>query len=396
MVEITRENILNKVREDIIKLKTARNELFNRDIFCKCYFVSSFDPTAAMVTAGKTDKIEVLSFSEFEKQFFNFDLYRDNREKRQFGSSIDPITAEPDMSEYVPVKYVSVNFKREYDIEDLASKLVKNEKLILLGEYGTGKSRCIRELFKLLSTKVQDKGIYPLAIDLRDSWGLRNKNEIIRRHFDNLTLFNLADSALKSLDRGGTCVLIDGFDEVGTQGWSDDQRQLKNLRYISLEGTRHLISGCKSGLLICGREHYFNSNEDMFHALGLDESRIEIIRCQEEFTNEEMGNFLSQIDPGLVLPDWLPRRPLVCQVILKLDETRRKEIFSAAGRDVDFWDSFLDAIARRDATIQPIYEASTIKQVLRYLSRTTRNRGGNVGPINLSDIRAPRKMTWLA
>ena len=386
LMEITTENNLNKVRDDIIKLKTARNALFSRNIYCECYFVTSFDPTPAMVAAGGPDNINVLSFSDLEKQFFNFDIYVTYRQKKQFGSSIDPLTAEPDTSDYIPVKYISMNSRHEYNIENLATKILKNQKLILLGEYGTGKSRCIRELYNVLSKNVKETGVFPLAIDLRDSWGLRNKNEIIRRHFDNLTLFNLADGALKSLDSGGVCVLIDGFDEVGTQGWSDDQRQLKNLRYISLEGTRDLLSKCKNGMVICGREHYFNNNAEMFYALGLAQEDTEIIKCPDEFTAQEMQAFLLQIDPDLVLPKWLPRRPLVCQVIAKIDEDRRKEIFSASGHDVEFWDTFLDVVARRDATIQPIYDQLTIKQVLRYLSRITRTQGGNVGPITLRDV----------
>ena len=115
-------------------------------------------------------------------------------------------------------------------MHDVADALCKQRRIILLGNYGTGKSRCIKEVFTRVAELSSEKNLYPLAIDLREHWGLRRGNEILRRHFDDLGLSEAADAAIQVTNSGGITLLLDGFDEIASQVWSDDPERLKEIR----------------------------------------------------------------------------------------------------------------------------------------------------------------------
>ncbi len=99
---------------------------------------------------------------------------------------------------------------------------------------------------------------------------------------------------------------------------SDDSSKLKQIRASALSAVKDLIQKTTSPIIISGREHYFNSNEEMFEAIGLKSSETEILRCKDEFTVEEMNNYLKNLAITTDIPIWLPRRPLICQIINSL------------------------------------------------------------------------------
>ena len=61
------------------------------------------------------------------------------------------------------VHYTEVAGNREYTVHDLADALRNERKILLLGNYGTGKSRCVQEVFNKISEISADHGLYPLA-----------------------------------------------------------------------------------------------------------------------------------------------------------------------------------------------------------------------------------------
>ena len=185
-VEMTENKTLNKVREDIVKLQTAKSAAFTTGVMARCFCVVNGDVTPAMKDAGAPHHIQVLSIYEFTKQFFDFSSYRHARSNAPFGSSVNPLTGEADDTEYVSVRYNVDGKKTDVSTSDIANYLRDGKNVILLGEYGSGKSRCIREVFKLLSQNADESFCYPIAIDLRKSWGLRQSGELIRRHFHDL------------------------------------------------------------------------------------------------------------------------------------------------------------------------------------------------------------------
>lgn len=388
LIEITEECSLNKVREDVIKLSTARGTLFHTEsAYAKCFCVVGSDGiTASMRDAGSEQKIKVTSVAGFDKSFFDFSSYEIARKRSQFGSAVNPITGEKDDSQYTPVTYTEAG--RDVTVNDICSYLINGKKVIMTGEYGSGKSRCMREIFYELSNRSKETGIYPIAIDLRENWGLRRASEIIRRHFDDLGVSKLSNNVMKGINNDMFVFMLDGFDELGFQSWSDDSDKLKNMRNQSLEGVRDLISRLNGGVFISGREHYFNNDDEMLKSLGLHSANKKpiIITSKSEFSESEMAEYMADIAEDYDIPSWIPRRPLICQTIVSLDAQEIERMFGQDGGDVEFWHKFMHLLCRRDAKISTALDAETVFGVLGQLARITRAKGANVGPITLGEI----------
>ena len=352
----------------------------------KCFFVCLHQPTPAMVEAGSPHHIEILSHQDFEKNIFDYDSYVLARSRLQFGSSVHPITGDPDKTAYVPVKYEFESLGKEKDINDIARDLSSGSVIILTGEYGSGKSRCLREVFLQVS-RDDEYSSYFLAIDLKSTWGLQTGEEIIRRHFESLGLSSFSDFVIRAFQGGHVKFLLDGFDEVGSQAWSDDPATLKRIRLDSLRGVRDLIEKSSGGALIAGREHYFNTQGEMLSCLATEVQETIVGRCKYEFSDRELEEFLNLISNDIIIvPEWLPRRPLMCQAIASLKEEELKEILEDVNGDIGFWQAFIDIMCRREARIRQILDANAIKGILIRLARITRTKRANVGPVSYGEI----------
>jgi hypothetical protein len=159
-----------------------------------------------------------------------------------------------------------------------------------------------------------------------------------------------------------------------------------SLRARALEGVKDLLSRTTGGALVAGREHYFSSPEEMFAALGLNPHTTTIIRSSEEFTEDQLQEYFDNRNVDVEVPAWLPRRPLICQTIGDLDQADLESMFSAEGSEIAFWDHFMNVLCVRDARIHPSIEPDAIFRILIYLSRLTRSKSANVGPLSLAEI----------
>ena len=385
-IEMTEERNLGKVRDDVTKLVSAKSSAFAAGIISVSYCVVNGIPTQAMKEAGVNQHITVLSFEDFRRLFFDYGLYSSARTTAAFGSSVHPLTGEPDDTEYVPVNYLIENSKKEVTSGEIASYLTSGRHVILLGEYGTGKSRCVREVFKTLSRNPDNDLLYPLAIDLRQCWGLTRANEIIRRHIAELGIDNLDNQAIRAFNRKSLILLLDGFDEIGSQSWSNDGQQLRRIRTRSLQGVSDIVSSSGNGVLVCGREHYFSSRDEMFEALGLKAENTIVLRSKDEFSDTELLEYFNSRDISVDLPEWLPRRPLICQTISDLEKTQLTSMFDEVSGEIDFWNHFIDILCQRDALIHPSFTADTILKIYVHLAHLTRMKSANVGPISLVEL----------
>jgi hypothetical protein len=268
LIEISKTDSLYKLRTDLAKFATIRPFLFSQSIFAKCIFVCESDPPPSLVESGNGLNVEVLSVHQLTERFFNYARYAHARNNRSFGSAVNPFTGEKDGRSYIPVMYSAKSGGDASSIENIIHLIKQKKRMILLGSYGTGKSRCIQELFSRLQSEASKAEIIPLAIDLKEQWGVRRASEILRRHFDDLGLSGDGDSIVKLLGTQTVCLLLDGFDEVGSQSWSNDPATLKEIRAKALSGIKDLIKLTKGAVFITGREHYFNTDEEMFRSLA--------------------------------------------------------------------------------------------------------------------------------
>ena len=384
IVEITEENNLSKVRTDITKLLTVKHALFLQEILCKCYFVMKATPTDSMRASGDSQKISVMSVEEFQNEYFEYSSYIHVRKQKQFGSLVNVETGEPENNVYVNVSYRCKRTGDEYHIDDIINMLKKGKRIVLKGDFGLGKSRCVKQIFDKL-TDDPVKNPYAIAINLRDHWGAKRAMEILSRHFVELGLD--AKNFIKSFDQPNAIYLLDGFDEIGAQSWSSDVRKMQHMRELSVCAVKDLIGKVRGGVLITGREYYFNSDKELLNCLGLSEDKTILLECHHEFSDSELLTFISENIPDAEgrkeleqLPAWLPKRPLVIQLLLKY----ASDIFSikyALDDICGFWYAFLSKICERESKIYPALNPEIIKGVLLFLANYTRICDGNTGPI---------------
>tara|TARA_R110000868_G_scaffold65112_1_gene195192 strand:- start:5571 stop:7562 length:1992 start_codon:yes stop_codon:yes gene_type:complete len=355
------------------------------NIMTECFFVVE-RVTDSMKKTGDGHGVEVMSIDEYEKSIFNFEIYSHIRSRKQFGSSVNPLTGQPDQTNFIPVTYEEKETKREKKLQDIIDDLLSGSGVILLGEYGSGKSRCSREIFQEIT---KNKDAYVVSVDLKSVWGLRSAEEILRRHLNDLGLSSEVDFLIRAMHKKRILFLLDGFDEVGTQAWSDDPATLKKIRRDALRGVRDLIENHSEGVLITGRDHYFNDQKEMLECLGLDGRGPKIYSSKKEFSDEEMESFLSEITQSmLVIPDWLPRRPLMCQVIASFPEEKMSSILEDENGDIEFWYKFVDVLCSRENRIGDILDKEVIRDILKRLARITRSKFSDVGPISYSEIQS--------
>jgi hypothetical protein len=386
LLEITENCTLQKVRDDVTKLQVAKSAAFSQGILARCFCVINGRVTQAMKDAADPHHIKVLSGDDFGKIFFDFDAYKTARVLNTFGSLVNPLTGKADNTKYIPVRYTVEKTNKEVSASDICDFLRQKRTVVLLGEYGTGKSRCVREIFDILSKDAQSRFTYPIAIDLRKSWGLERGDELVSRHFGKLGLEATGQNAIRAIPSGSIAFLLDGFDEIGSQAWSSDSQKLKLIRAKALEGVKDLVQNSPGGKLISGREHYFTSNIEMFSAIGIDPKDPIVLRVKNEFSDTELLSYFDERNIEIDLPEWLPRRPLICQTIASLGENDFSRMFGEAGDEVAFWGHFIDVICERDARIHVSFDANSIYRLFLRLSRLTRTKSANVGPISLTEM----------
>lgn len=386
-IEVTEVKDIKKIQDDINKLIHVRNVNFStKYIHTECVCVTSYEPTPAMKNVGSSLNIDVISASEFQSKFLPFDEYDSVRSVSPFGSAIEPETGDKDKRNYVLVGLINAN-GGEFDAIELSRKIKSGDRIVLIGEYGTGKSKCIEKVYSILSDGAWGNLSFPMAIDLRKCWGLKDRYEIINRHMKDFGLGERADSFEKAYNSGSLILLLDGFDELGVQVWSEDSSTLKALRADALAGVRDLIANQRGGILICGREHYFDSRDEMLSALGLINSSPIMLRTKDEFTHEEIDKFLELNGNSSQIPLWLPRKPLTCEFFLRVLSDVDADIADELDL-VQFWDLLIGAVCAREARIHPSFDVETIKGLLVEVASSTRMKSENVGPISLAEIQS--------
>lgn len=388
LIEVTEEQGLAKVRDDIAKIKGVKLNFAVEGIFAKAYIVMRDEPTPGMVELAKSSKINICSVDKFAQAVFDFDAYVNLRLKQAFGSAINPATGKPDDHDYIPVYYTNENGRRQFTAPDIAEKLTRNEKIILLGDYGTGKSRCTKETFSVLVEKAGMGGKFVFSINLRDHWGATTAIEIIAGHLKRMGLSGSIDRAMQLLSAGHIILILDGFDEVGSQTFGGNQSQRMSIRRAALQGARELIELCAAGVLITGRPHYFNGNKEMYDCIGISPKNNydPCLKCATEFDVSQAEVYLKNVGFEANVPQWLPRKPLIFLVLAEIEKKEAERILSSKSGEVSFWGQFIDAVCEREAKIHTSIDPSSVRDVLANLARRTRWGDRELGRLTPKDV----------
>ena len=382
IIEITKERTLDKLRGDANRLNLTRSYLFSQEIFADCYFIcEDLSPISSLRESCSGLRIKIYSFDEFATELYDYDLYKNKRKEKNFGSD-----QNRDSIDYVQVKYNGKN--QIYSIADFCTTLTTGRNVILLGDFGTGKSRCIRELFNMLNNSdITKSKFYPLAINLRDVWGARTYEDIVSIHLRALGLSSLSEPTFRLTENNNLLFLLDGFDEIGTQSWGADSSEVKAAKMASLAGVRDIAAKKKKGIFIVGREHYFDSDDEMFECLGLNPTQTTICNCQAEFSENEISAYLSQVGINIQYPKWLPKKPLLCEYINSLGSDKIQSLLLGDHGEPTFWCHFIDKITDRDSEISTALPRGSIKKVLIELARIVRSKTDQMNPLSVFEIK---------
>lgn len=388
LIEITKERNLDKVRADLNKIKPTKLRFATEGLICRGFVVLEGEPTDSMDEAGRASHITVCSAAEFGRTFFDFANYNSLRIKFPFGSAVDSKTGDNDSRKFIHVNYHETERDRCYGIEDIAKKLQNGENIVLTGDYGTGKSRCVKEVYHILKDKIRESGAFPISINLRDHWSSSSALEILAGHLGNIGAGASIDNVMRLLNSGNLVLLLDGFDEIGTQIHDTRIEDRKSIRKRAVQGVRDLIKRGKTGILITGRSHFFDSSDEMLESLGLASNHKTVCIEAPEFFSEDEGNrYLAALGVQSPIPVWLPRKPLVFQILVELDLNEVSKILSREQGQYEFWGMFIYAICLREskgvANSIPPYTIHAILQQLAAKTRGSKYRHGRLSP---SDI----------
>jgi len=402
VIMATTDTGLAKVKSDVAKLNAAaRQETGKRNLPVEKWLITEQQLHAEHVKYAREHNVKLLTLAQFRNRFFDGLDYITKRRRAPFGSArnlVDGSVTVPD-DEYVELPMVGVNWTAQgwrpgspVDLRAVADRLVQGEWFVLLGPFGAGKSLTTRQLFYDLSDRARhlnhSQGV-PVAINLREHWGALYGDEVLERHARSIGLTRREDLTI-AWRAGIVCLLLDGFDEVASQAIArpTDRNWTQQARFEALNAVRDLVGNLPSGsgLLVSGRDHYFDDGWEMEHALGLTGRAYSIVRL-EEFTEDQATEYLARHGAITRLPDWLPRKPLILGYlahrgllpeVLKIDGSRGFGFV---------WDQFLDLICEREAQLdRAAMDPRTVRRVLERLAAVARSTSSGAGPLTSLDI----------
>lgn len=397
LLECTADRAKAKAEKDLPKLL----ELFQQyrkshpDKAIKCWWVTLHEPTADQRGCLKTIKgvpdgvFNIVSFAHFQSKLVDSLEYLQLREQHKFGSIYDPKTD----STTGDIKYVEIGLKINGVAEVRSAEFVANSCLVggrftFLGEYGVGKSMTLREVFRHIAkshrqTKTHQ---FPIYLNLREHQGQENPAEILERHARNIGFPN-PSQLVRAWKAGYAVLLLDGFDEVSSQGLQGAWRRLRDARSAGMTGLKRLVTDSpeKCGIALAGREHFFDTDDERVKAIG-QKSGWQDIRL-DEFSEEQIAGLVGQFGFTGEIPSWVPSRPLLLSTLfargLSAGATRELSVVHdpAAG-----WNLLLDEVCSREARTDSGVSGENIRAILESLATLARCKDSGIGPLATDDI----------
>lgn len=229
---------------------------------------------------------------------------------------------------------------------------------------------------------------FPIYLNLRDHFGQRSPSEALMRHGEEIG-FPIPSQLVSAWKAGHCHIFLDGFDELSSTRLVRGVRGLRQARREAMRLVHGFVSTHPkdTSIFISGRQHYFDSIDELGVALGLP-SGFQYYTLNE-FTQEQVSAYLKRKGFSDSIPDWLPSRPLL------LGYLAVKNLLSGINDDLSTlsrekgWDHLLDRICSREAEqIDPIsIDASAVREFVERIATHCRQTGSGRGPIHLTSIR---------
>ena len=390
LIECTTDGRMEKFRTQVLKLGTARRELQRKGETVKLRIVTLNDPTPLQRSTARQEGIEALSIQDFKRRLLDSRQYLEARWQYRFGSATDPESDSyrlPD-DEYVQLPLTPIGSTESYSIRNICDLLTEGNTVVLTGPFGAGKSLTVREIFNRLRRdfyRVRTEKT-PVAINLRDHWGQPNVDEVLRRHASAVG-FDPPSQLVRAWNAGQLIALLDGFDELSSPVMAMNKDAIRRSRVEALRVIQTFMRDTrgKSGILLAGRDHYFDSMKEARRLMYLptDSIFIEV----GEFSEEQAISYLRKKQAGHQLPTWLPRKPLLLGYLATQGLLEEVTGIAGNGGPALAWDQFLDRICEREAQLSSdIIDSHSVRYLLENLATRVRTLSNGSGPLLESDL----------
>lgn len=253
-IEVTIQYVGNdKYAKDLTKLQMVRE----MDASSRCLIVSSSGFTIDVKARADATRIKTLTYDQLFEQFEQFESYVDRflgvGHEAQEAKQLRTVYQEPSFSDRHgndPVMPWLDSWK------DKASG--DKSWLIIVGEYGTGKTALTRILQSrwLEEYKANPKSPIPIRIELGNFTRQFDAQGLLHHFLDTNGVGHVPVEFLWSLIRSGRVVLLlDGYDEMAQYLNQRERREcLKTLAQLTSGGARGLLTS---------RPNYFSENEEL-------------------------------------------------------------------------------------------------------------------------------------
>ena len=399
IVEAT--TLLTKEKAEYDAKKTV--ELINKlrrlhpDRAVKGWFITKGDPTAHqhdVIRKLGANAINAMSFAQFQSRLVDARDYLHVRERHAFGSARNPETDSYEfLDEYVVVGLAQTDSpsNKVWEVRDVAEALKSGGRFILIGDYGTGKSMTLRQVFVLLKGEYVRNAVptFPVYVNLRDHQGQDDPAEILERHARKVG-FGKPAHLVRAWKAGYITLILDGFDEFTPLGVQMSFADVKRVRYDAMKALRGFQqeSPRSAGVIIAGRDHFFDGQKDRSRGLGTSSNHIEL--SLSDFSEQQIEAYLQKKGIKQKIPVWIPSRPLL---LGHLAAKRRSEgesvLDSTVGLDMtaeEGWQFLLNKIAEREARNESGVDADGIRKIMERLASKARRFSGGLGPLTNADM----------
>lgn len=359
------------------------------------YLITLQEPTADQREVCKKfqDRIKIMSLSEFKTFLFDSNEYLNARANRPFGSVSDTI---PSVGPIMSDKYIEMDFYDTINDQVVSYKTFEktvDEKrrhaYILLGEYGSGKSMSLRQVYKAMEQKYRTSkagALCPIYLNLREHLGQKTTAEAMDRHASEIAYGKSKTDLIKFWRTGGAFLILDGFDELSTLGWGLNHKKVREHRRRAMELIRNFVTEIphNAAILIAGRQNYFDSTKEMLEVFGLSENNSSVLTTLELDENQ-VAELMKSYKITSPIPTWIPRRPLILSYLMGkevgIGDLAVSNLTPATG-----WNQLLNVISERESTQDSRLEPTSVRLILERLATLARGSEGSLGRISVLTI----------
>lgn len=352
----------------------------------KAFFVTPHEPLADQrdaINRFRNSALTAISFNTLRSMLVDAVSYLDARGDHPFGSArrLDVPTSFKDLGPYVGLDILETTADGStWDVDGIAEALLRGTTAVLLGDFGAGKSMTMREVFLRLAIRYRkrDTNVFPVHLNLGEHLGQIDPGEALTRHGRSIG-YERPNQLVRAWKSGYVVLLLDGFDEMAATNWSGDVKRLREARRRAVRLVREIEAQrpSDSGLLVAGREHYFDNAGERRDSLGCAVGTTDL--SLNDFSDAQVSTYLAAKE----VPSWLPRRPYLLGY---LAARRLLPLGDDALPPAEGWDRLADGICEREARAEVGIEGATVRRVLERLSSLARTTADGLGPLSFDDV----------